>query len=67
MPKQSGKPKKFIKKAIKKEGAFTAQAKRAGMSVSAYIKFVLDPKNAKKTTETTKRRARLAKTLRKLP
>ena len=71
MPRNYGnstpKPKKFIKKAIKKPGAFTAQAKRANMTVPQYIKFVLDPKNAKKTNETTKRRARLAKTLRKLP
>ena len=60
------KDKKFIQKANLKKGVFTAQAKRAGMSVAQYIKFVLNPKNAKKTTETTKRRARLAKTLRKL-
>ena len=60
------KDKKFIQKANLKKGAFTAQAKRAGMSVAQYIKFVFNPKNAKKTTETTKRRARLAKTLRKL-
>ena len=67
MPAHSGKKdKNFIQKANLKKGAFTAQAKRAGMSVAAYIKFVLNPKNAKKTTETTKRRARLAKTLRKL-
>lgn len=67
MPAHSGKKdKKFIQKANLKKGAFTAQAKRAGMSVAQYIKFVLNPKNAKKTTETTKRRARLAKTLRKL-
>ncbi len=55
-----------ISKAIKKPGSFTAQAKRAKMTVPQYIKFVLDPKNAKKTTETTKRRARFAKTLAKV-
>ena len=55
-----------ISKAIKKPGSFTAQAKRKGMTVPQYIKFVLDPKNAKKTTETTKRRARFAKTLAKV-
>jgi hypothetical protein len=55
-----------ISKAIKKPGSFSAQAKRANMTVPQYIKFVLDPKNAKKTTETTKRRARFAKTLAKV-
>lgn len=61
MPKSN-----FIKKAVRKPGAFRAQAQRAGMSTAAYAKYVLDPKNARKTTERTKRRARLAQTLMKL-
>jgi hypothetical protein len=40
MPKatssRSGKPKKWMQKAVKRPGALTAKAKRAGMSVQAY-------------------------------
>lgn len=51
----------WISGAIKKPGAFTAQAKRAGMSTSAFAKKALAP--GSKATETTKKRARLAQTL----
>ena len=54
----------WIQKAIKKPGAFTAQAKGAGMSVAEYANKVL--KKGSKASTTTKRRAVLAKTLRKL-
>jgi hypothetical protein len=40
MPKvtasRSGKPRKWMQKAVKRPGALTAKAKRAGMSVQAY-------------------------------
>ena len=42
-----------------KEGAFTAQAKRAGMTVKQFTKTVLA--NPKKYTLTTVRRANFAK------
>ena len=68
MPGHYGKPKKLnIDKAIKKPGSFTAQAKRAGFKdAKSYATFVLDPKNAKKTTQKTKQRARFVKTLAKI-
>ena len=51
--------KKWIQSAIKKPGALTSKAKRAGMSISKYCaKGDLD--------ETTKRQCALAKTLKKL-
>jgi len=53
----------WIQDAHLKTGAFTKQAHRAGFSdVQKYAKWVLDPKNKSRTTETTKRRARLAQT-----
>ena len=55
---------KFIQKAIKRPGAFTAKAKSAGMSVAAFAKKVL--KKGSKASTRTKRQASLAKTLRKL-
>jgi hypothetical protein len=57
-------PKKWIQKAIKPEnrGKFTAQAKKAGMSVSEFADKALSKKSRASTT--TKRRANLAKTLR---
>jgi hypothetical protein len=56
-----------IDKAIKKPDSFSNQAKRAGFkSTAQYAKFVLDPKNKDKTTETTKRRARFSQTLAKM-
>ena len=42
-----------------KEGSFTAQAKRAGMTVKQFIKEVLA--NPQKYTLTTRRRANFAK------
>ena len=55
---------KWIQKAIKRPGAFTAKAKRAKMSVSEYINKVLSKKS--KASTRTKRQALLAKTLKKL-
>ncbi len=55
---------KFIKQAIKRPGAFTAKAKRAGMSVAAFAKRVL--KKGSRASTRTKRQASLARTLRKL-
>ena len=54
----------WIKSAIKKPGSFTAQAKRAGMSVSAFRDKVLANKD--KFSPTTVKRANLAKTLSKM-
>lgn len=55
---------KWIQKAIKKPGSFTAQAKRAGMSVPSFRKKVLANKD--KYSSTTVKRANLAKTLSKM-
>ena len=55
---------KWIQGAIKKPGSFTAQAKRAGMSVSAFRNKVLANKGD--FSSTTVRRANLAKTLSKM-
>lgn len=54
---------KWIQGAIKHPGAFTAQAKKAGMSVAAYAQKVL-AKGARASTQ-TKRRAVLYRTLRR--
>lgn len=54
----------FITKAIQHPGAFTAKAKKAGMSVSAYASKVM--KAGSRASATTKRQANLAKILRKL-
>ena len=48
----------WIQKAVKRPGAFTRQAVRAGMSVHDYARDVLD--HPEHHTETTLRRARLA-------
>lgn len=53
--------KKWVAGAIKRPGAFTAKAKKAGMSVSAYATKVT-AKGSKASTR-TKRQANLAKTL----
>jgi len=55
---------KWISKAIKRPGAFTKKAKKAGMSVVKYASKVLGKKS--KVSTRTKRQANLAKTLRKL-
>lgn len=52
---------KWIQSAIKKPGSFTAQAKKAGMSVPAFRDKVLANKSA--YSSTTVKRANLAKTL----
>lgn len=52
----------WIHGAIKHPGAFTAQAKKAGMSVAAYANKVT--KKGSRASARTKRRANLAKTLR---
>lgn len=54
----------FIKGAIKNPGAFTKQAKKAGMTVKGFESKVL--KNPKNYSATTVRRANLSKTLRKV-
>jgi len=56
--------KKWIQGAIKREGAFSKKAKKAGMSVSAYANHVL--KSGSKASARTRRQANLYKTLRKL-
>lgn len=56
--------KKWIQGAIKHPGAFSAKAKRAGMSTSAYAAKVT--KKGSKASATTKRQANLAKTLGKM-
>jgi len=50
--------KKWIQKAVKRKGAFTAKAKRAGMSVQAYARKVL--KKGSRASTRTKREAVLA-------
>ena len=52
------KKEKWIQKAIKHPGAFTAKAKRAGMSVQQYARSVL--KEGSRASTTTKRQAALA-------
>jgi len=54
------KPKRWISAMHLKKGAFTAQAKHAGMSVQQYASKVLKPDSH--ASATTKRRARLAQT-----
>ena len=54
----------WIKKAIKRPGAFTKKARKAGKSVSAYATKVL--KKGSKASSRTKRQAALAKTLGKM-
>jgi hypothetical protein len=55
---------KWIKKAIKRPGAFKAKAKSAGMSTSAYARHVL--RKGSRASKLTKRQARLAQTLGKM-
>jgi len=56
--------KKWIQGAIKRPGAFTAKAKKAGKSVAGMAAAVT--KNPSKYSATTVRQANLAKTLRKI-
>jgi hypothetical protein len=55
------KKKKWIKGAIKRPGSFKAAAKRAGMSVSAFITHVLSHKG--KYSSRMRKKAILARTL----
>jgi hypothetical protein len=57
------KKKNWIQKAIKRPGAFTAKAKRAGMTTAAFARKVL--KKGSRYSTRTKRQAALAQTLRK--
>lgn len=56
--------KNWIQGAIKRPGAFTAKAKKAKKTVSAYATSVL--KKGSKATTLTKRQASLAKTFAKM-
>ena len=56
--------KKWIQCAIKRPGAFTAKAKKAGKSVAGMASAVT--KNPEKYSAITVRQANLAKTLRKI-
>jgi hypothetical protein len=58
------KDKKWIQGAIKRPGAFTAKAKKAGKSVSGYAAAVT--KNPGNYSKLTVRQANLAKTLKKI-
>ena len=55
---------RWIQGAIKRPGAFTKKAKKAGKSIAAYASSVL--KKGSKAGATTKRQAALAKTFRKM-
>lgn len=55
---------KWIQKAIKRPGAFTAKAKKAKKSVAGFAAAVA--KNPEKYSATTVRQANLAKTLKKI-
>ncbi len=61
--KSSGGSKKFMQSAVKRPGAFSAKAKRSGMSTMAYANKVT-AKGSKASTR-TKRQANLAKTFAK--
>ena len=54
----------WIKGAVKRPGAFTAKAKKNGMSVQAYARKVL--KKGSKASKLTKQQARLAQTFKKM-
>ncbi len=56
--------KKWIQKAIKRPGAFTAKAKKAGKSTSAYASAVT--KNPGRYSKLTVQQANFAKTLKKI-
>tara|TARA_Y100000034_G_C6726953_1_gene321830 strand:+ start:552 stop:743 length:192 start_codon:yes stop_codon:yes gene_type:complete len=60
MPKK----KKWISSAIKRPGAFSAKAKKAGMSTKAYARHVL--RKGSRSSTRTKRQASLALTLGKM-
>lgn len=56
--------KKWIQKAIKHPGAFTAKAKKAGLGVQTYARKVLA--NKSRYSSTTVKQASLARTLKKM-
>ena len=56
--------KNWIKGAVKRPGAFSAKAKKAGMSTAAYAKKVTKP--GSKASTRTKQQANLAKTFAKI-
>ena len=56
--------KNWIQGAIKRPGAFTAKANKAGMSVQAYARKVL--KKGSKASTLTKQQARLAQTFKRM-
>jgi len=56
--------KKWIKKAIKKPGAFSGKAKKAGMSTSEFASKALEKDS--RASDKTKKQARLAETLSKM-
>lgn len=62
--KKSSNKDKWIQGAIKRPGAFTAKAKKAGKSVAGMAAAVT--KNPSRYSKTTVRQANLAKTLRKI-
>ena len=55
---------KWIQGAVKRPGAFSAAAKRAGMTVPAYARFVL--KKGSKASARRKKQAVLAQTFAKM-
>jgi len=55
---------RWIQKAIKRPGAFTAKAERAGMTVAAYARKVLA--KGSRASKETKKQAVLALTLRRI-
>ena len=64
MAKRKRSKRKWIQGAIERPGAFSAKAKKAGMSTSAYARKVL--KKGSKASKRTKRQAALALTLSKM-
>ncbi len=54
----------WIKGAVKRPGAFTAKAKKNGMSVQAYARKVL--RKGSRASKLTKQQARLAQTFKKM-
>ena len=54
----------WIKGAVKRPGAFTAKAKKNGMSVQAYARKVL--RKGSRASKLTKQQARLAQTFKQM-
>ena len=54
----------WIKGAVERPGAFTAKAKKNGMSVQAYARKVL--RKGSRASKLTKQQARLAQTFKKM-